>query len=81
VKAAIDEQTLPGEAHFFLAELALTVADVNWKAVAQGIDERAVRKLVTDALRSMESRRQSMPIALDPAIDSYLSDAFARARR
>jgi len=81
VKAALDEQTLPGEAHFFLAELALTVADVNWKAVAQGIDERSVRKLVADALKTMAERRHRLPAAMDPAIDSYLSDAFAKARR
>ena len=81
LRAAQQEQALPGEAHFFLAELALTVADVNWTAVATGIDEPAVRAMVADALTGMEERRQALPAAPDPALEAYVTDALAAARR
>ena len=50
VRAALEQQTLPGEAHFLLAELALTVAAVDWVGVASGIDPERVRALVAEVL-------------------------------
>ena len=35
VRAALEDETLPGEAHFLLAELALTVAAVDWVGFAR----------------------------------------------
>ncbi len=81
VSAAREQQTLPGEAHFLLAELALTIAAVDWSRVAVTIDLKHVRGLVSDVLGAIEERRQTLPPAPDPALDAYVRDALQAARR
>jgi hypothetical protein len=81
VRAAREQPTLPGEAHFRLAEVALTVSAVDWSRVAVDLDLRAVRKLVADALTDLEERRQDLPPAPDAAVDAYVRDAVEAARR
>ena len=81
VSAAGAHQTLPGEAHFLLAELALTVHAVDWSQVAVGIDISTVRNLVADVLAAIEERRQALPPAPDPALEAYVRDAIEAARR
>ena len=81
VRAALKQETLPGEAHFLLAELALTVAAVDWDRVASGIGPKRVRTLVAEVLHAIEERRMELPPAPDPALDAYVRDAFEEARR
>ena len=81
VQAALNQETLPGEAHFLLAELALTVAAVDWDNVASGIGPKRVRALVAEVLHAIEERRMELPPAPDPALDAYVRDAVEEARR
>lgn len=81
VVAASTDRALPGEAHFLLAELALTIAAVDWPAVADGIDRQQVRKLVSDVLTQLEDRRTQLPPAPDPSLDRYVHDALEAAQR
>jgi hypothetical protein len=80
VDAAHGEQPLPGEGHFVLAELALTVSAVDWHQVAPGLDQHAVGQLVAGVLDHIEERRRALPPAPDPALDRYASEAFAAVR-
>jgi hypothetical protein len=81
VAAATADRALPGEAHFLLAELALTIAAVDWSAVAVGIDPRQVRELVADVLTQLEAHRAQLPPTSDPSLDRYVHDALEAARR
>lgn len=81
VAAAHDERSLPGEGHFVLAELALTVSAVDWLQVAPGLDPDKVGQLVADVLAHIEARRQALPPSPDPALDSYAREALAAARQ
>lgn len=81
VVAASTDRALPGEAHFLLAELALTIAAVDWPAVSVRIDRRQVRKLVADVLTQLEARRSQLPPASDPNLDRYVHDALETAQR
>jgi hypothetical protein len=75
------DQALPGEAHFLLAELALTVSHVDWTRVAGAIDDRHVQCLVAEVLDELDERRRGLPAAPDQSIDAYLDRAFVEARR
>jgi hypothetical protein len=81
VRAAGEQRTIPGEAHFLLAELALTVAAVDWSHVAAGIDMKAGRALVAEVLDAIADRRFALPHSPDPALDTYVRDALEAARR
>ncbi|QZT60289.1 hypothetical protein [Mycolicibacterium austroafricanum] len=80
VQAALEGEALPGEAHFLLAELALTVSSVDWPRVANGISAERVRRLVSQVLSSIEDRRNTLPPATDTALDCYVRDALKKAR-
>jgi hypothetical protein len=75
--AAHDERSLPGEGHFLLAELALTISAVDWSQVAPGLDQGKVGQLVMDVLAHIEERRQALPASPDPALDNYAREALA----
>lgn len=82
VAAAHEEQTLPGEAHFLIAELALTIAAVDWSAVAAGgVKKSEVRQVVAEVLAALDERRCSLPPAPDAALDAYVHDALEAAQR
>jgi hypothetical protein len=75
--AAHDERSLPGEGHFMLAELALTVSAVDWSQVTPSLDQDKVGQLVTAVLAHIEERRQALPASPDPALDNYAREALA----
>jgi hypothetical protein len=81
VAAARDDRALPGEAHFLLAELALTVAAVDWRAVAGAANRTAVRDVVAEVLDAIDKRRSQLPPAPHETLDAYARDALAEARR
>ncbi|MGV0795508.1 hypothetical protein ABQF26_00975 [Mycolicibacterium elephantis] len=81
VQSAANNTTLPGEAHFLLAELALTVKAVDWDNVAFDIDAALVRRLVKRTLHAIEDRRDALPPVGDPALDAYVGDALRAAQR
>lgn len=79
---AVDEQlTLPGEAHFLLAELALTIGAVDWPFVATNVGIKSVRGLVADVLAEIELRRSALPAVGDASLDAYVCDALEAAQR
>jgi hypothetical protein len=80
-RAAADRKALPGETHFLLAELALTIAAVEWDHVAPEIDRRKVRAVVTAVIDMIDERLRNLPAAPDPALGSYARDALKKARR
>lgn len=81
VAAARDDRALPGEAHFLLAELALTVAAVDWRAAAGTVNRSTVRNLVAGVLDAIDQRRSQLPPAPHETLDVYVRDALAEARR
>lgn len=81
VAAAVDDRALPGEAHFLLAELALTVASVDWRSVAGDIAWSDVREVVAGVLDAIDQRRSELPPAPHESLDAYVRDAMAEARR
>lgn len=81
VAAALDDRALPGEAHFLLAELALTVAAVDWRAAAGSVEWAEVRTLVAGVLDVIDARRSQLPAAPHETLDNYVRDALEEARR
>ena len=81
VSATLEQQTLPGEAQFLLAELALTIHAVDWSRVAVGIDIKSVRRLVAAVLAAIEERYKALPPAPDAALGTYVRDALEAAQR
>lgn len=80
VHAAAKQETLPGEAHFLLAELALTVSAVDWPDVTKDIDTQSVRTLVAHVLGAIQDRRKALPPSPDAALDKYVRAALKKAR-
>jgi hypothetical protein len=80
VRAARSEETLPGEVHFLLAELALTLAAVEWN-LAESVDRRQAGALVRDVLVGISERLESLPAPAHHALDDYVSDAVREALR
>jgi hypothetical protein len=81
VKAAQHEQTIAGEANFLLAELALTIAAVDWRGVTADIDPEQLRGLVAEVLAAIDERRKNLPPADDNSLNDYVRDALEVARR
>jgi len=81
VRAAGAGETLPGEADFLLAELALTVGAVKWRDVANGLPRKQVMDLVSNVLSAINERRADLPPLADTALIRYVDDAFEEARR
>jgi hypothetical protein len=80
VRATGEQQMLPGEAHFLLAELALTISGVDWRQVASTADPRRVRHLVSDVLASITERQGALPPPPDMALDAYVCSALEAAQ-
>jgi hypothetical protein len=81
VADAAGDHVLPGEAHFLLAELALTIAAVDWSAVAGTLNPVQTNGLVSEVLAKLEALRKDLPKAPDQALDKYVQDALEVARR
>jgi hypothetical protein len=81
IGAVGDHRLLPGEAHFLLAELALTVGAVNWSTVTSGLDSTRVETLLAEVIDRLCELRSSLPAPSDPALDAYVRDAMAEVRR
>ncbi|MBL8776859.1 MAG: hypothetical protein JNK12_13040 [Acidimicrobiales bacterium] len=72
---------LPGEPHFLLAELALTVAAVDWEAAAPKLPKTTVRRVVSEAIQAIDLHRAELSSSADGAIDRYVTDALKAAAR
>ena len=81
VRAAAHARALPGETHFLLAELALTVSAVDWRRVAAGVDVKEVQAVVAEVLAAIGAHLEELPPAPDAAIDDYVCDALKEAQR
>lgn len=82
VEASKGPAMLAGEAHFLLAELALTIHRIPWSALCQGemlhVVESRVRRTL-DAVRSAAVELDATQ--LPQPINEYLTAAFAEAQR
>jgi hypothetical protein len=78
---AASAELVPGEPQFLLAELALTVAAVDWASVAPSVPKAVVRAAVDSALAAIDDRRAALNRAEDPAVERYVTDAMQAARR
>jgi hypothetical protein len=81
VAATLDNQWMPTEAHFMLGELALTVGSVDWNVVAHNLDAADVAACVADVIAQLDERCRRLPSHDDPAIEQYVTAAFAEAGR
>jgi hypothetical protein len=79
--AAHAGELLPGEPQFLIAELALTVAAVDWRAVAPFLPPQEVAAVVSAAMDAIDERRSELGAAEDDAIERYVTDALKAARR
>ena len=74
-----ENRSVEGEEAFMLAEIALTLAEVDLRKASRFIPKqrRAMRQLVGEAVTTLQSTRESIPGS--PALEAYVADAFARA--
>jgi hypothetical protein len=79
IAATPDEQVVNGEKHFMLAELALTIAAVDWATVLAGAPRDAIRQEVTAALEQIREQTKRLPSSRDSALDRYVHDAVEEA--
>ena len=79
--AFLREATLPGEAKFYLAELALALKSVKpERAAAGGLSVTRISRLLASAVRDLASRALALPSTPDTAIlDDYAREAFGEA--
>lgn len=79
--AFLREATLPGEAKFYLAELALALKRVKpERPAAGGLSVTRISKLLASAVRDLASRALVLPSMPDTAmLDEYAREAFGEA--
>jgi len=79
--AFIREATLPGEAKFYLAELALALKRVKpERAAAGGLKSTKIVELLSTAVRDLQVRAHALPSTLDTTtVDQYAMAAFLEA--
>lgn len=78
--AARDDRAVPGESNFLLAELALTVANVDWASVAPSIPRRELEREIHEVLEAIDRHAASLPVTSDEGLARYVADALAEAR-
>jgi hypothetical protein len=80
-EAFVREATLPGEASFYLAELALTLSRVNPDRSAEGgINRHVVSELLTQAIGELANKARDLPTVTETKpLDRYVAQAFRRA--
>ena len=72
--------SLDGEAPFMMAELALTVARVDWSVVASaGLSQKLVRSEVRQLIAELRDMTERAKVP--PQLRVYVTDAFAEASR
>jgi hypothetical protein len=82
VEAASTDRALAGEAHFLLAELALTVRRVPWATVRGELALDVVRARVDQAITSIRTSADQLDhVAVHQSIIDYVSAAFDEATR
>ena len=79
VEANDHGRLLPGEPHFLIAELALTIAGVDWDSVLGGEHRRAVRSEVLEVVAELRQRFEDLPPTDDDGLQRYVDDALGRA--
>jgi hypothetical protein len=75
------QQGFPGEAQFLLAELALTIAGVDWERALIGLPEEQARQAVTRTLRHIQSMASGIEVDAAPDLARYMAEALAEAQR
>ena len=83
-KAFVNEAKQPGEAAFFLAELALSLSRVRAdRAAAGGVTRDMVRQLLSAAVAQTRRRAEELPVnqAASGSLSQYVERAFEVAGR
>jgi hypothetical protein len=82
-KAFMREATLPGEARFYLAELALALSRVNPERPADGgIKASVVTDLLTQIIAELAGEAKQVPSGVKSApLDAYVAQALREALR
>lgn len=75
--AAQQGRSLPGEGHFLMAELALLLSAVDWKACAPGLDASLVSDVVAEVVSRLRTAFLALPPAEDASLRAYVEEAFA----
>jgi hypothetical protein len=80
-EAFVREASLPGEAKFYLAELALTLRRVDRKQAATGgLSAAVISELLLSTVRHLENRAAALPSTQETAmLDEYANAAFLEA--
>lgn len=80
--AFIKEATLPGEAKFYLAELALALSRVRPSyPAAGGLSVSIITELITGVVSELETESRALVSSSDTRLlDGYAKEAFAEAR-
>lgn len=81
LEATNDRRSLPGEGQFLMAELALTLAAIDWRAGAPISDFGLVRTVVAEAIERIRRTYLMLPPVDDPALRAYVEEAFAEVAR
>lgn len=73
------DRAIRGEAGFLLAELALTLARVDWTSTARILPLEVVREEARSVLAEVKKLARKAKVE-DPALRSYVRKALAEAR-
>ena len=77
--------TAPGsvsETHFLLAEIALTLGSVDWRAAFGAVDYEDGSAVVTEALTEISSLQETLAVeGVESAMLLYVADAFEEAQK
>ena len=76
------EARAPGEARFFLAELALVLKRIRTeRAAAGGLSKKAIRERILDTIIEIERMAESIGVSGGELMDRYIIETFQEARR
>ncbi|MDI9895997.1 hypothetical protein QM797_14825 [Rhodococcus sp. IEGM 1381] len=81
IKSHEEGRTPAEEVSFLLAEIALSVATVDWSSLGPEIPMMDVSNLVASTIGSLEDRRSNLNASVDPDLAAYINDAFEEAKR
>lgn len=80
-EATQEGETVEGEAAFLIAELALTIAGVDWERASGIVPINETLELVRATLEELKEIAGRLPVTGAPELDTYVLDAFAEVLR
>ncbi|SIS21996.1 phospholipase D-like domain-containing protein [Williamsia sterculiae] len=81
-EARVGERTFDSETSFLIAEIALTVAGIDWHSTAVACDVVGVRMATDRAVTDLEALSHDEAVEpSDPSVRAYIGRAFEHARQ